>query len=124
MINWAQMDVYGPMPPFPLPDMSQVTWQVALAAAGVALAVALTEELWFRGVLLGALKPLIGGWQAVVLQGIVFGVTHWFGKPAGVYGVLTAALWGMLLGWWVLARRSLWPAVVVHFITGIVISAM
>jgi membrane protease YdiL (CAAX protease family) len=88
-----------------------------------ALANALVEEFWFRGLLMGALKPLLPMWRVILIQAIVFGLFHWFGTPQGILGVLLAGVWGGLLGWWVYARGSLWPAVVVHFLADILIFA-
>ena len=88
-----------------------------------ALANALMEELWFRGVLMGALRPLLPPARLIALQAVVFGLIHWFGTPRGVLGVLLAGAWGALLGWWVYKRGSLWPTVVVHFLADIVIFA-
>lgn len=94
-------------------------------AVGVLFAVlnAVIEEFWFRGLLLGALKPLLPMGRVIVLQAVVFGLIHWFGTPQGVLGVVLAGAWGALLGWWVYARGSLWPAVMVHFLADMLIFA-
>jgi len=81
------------------------------------------EEFWFRGLLMGALKPLVPMWRLIVLQAVVFGLIHWFGTPQGLWGVILAGVWGGLLGWWVYVRKSLWPAVIVHFLADMLIFA-
>jgi membrane protease YdiL (CAAX protease family) len=77
---------------------------------------ALSEELWFRGLLLGALRGLLPLWPAVLLQALIFGLSHWFGTPQGVYGLVLAGLFGGALGWWTAVRGSLWPALAVHLL--------
>ena len=88
-----------------------------------ALVNSLVEEFWFRGLLMGALKPLLPMWRVILIQAVVFGLFHWFGTPQGILGVVLAGVWGGLLGWWVYVRGSLWPAVVVHFLADILIFA-
>jgi len=88
-----------------------------------ALANSLVEEFWFRGLLMGALKPLVPMGRLIVLQAVVFGLIHWFGTPQGVWGVILAGVWGGLLGWWVYVRKSLWPALMVHFLADMLIFA-
>ncbi|GEM_PF-2050197 len=96
-------------------------WKYWTLGVVFALANALIEELWFRGVLLGSLKPLMSPTRAIVVHAVVFGLFHWFGTPHGIVGVLLAGVWGALLGWWVVRRGSLWPAVMVHFIADLAI---
>lgn len=86
--------------------------------AGVLFTVinALCEELWFRGLLMGALRNLLPPWKLILLQGLTFGILHWFGTPSGWWGILLAGSWGCVLGWWTWKRGSLWPALTVHFL--------
>jgi membrane protease YdiL (CAAX protease family) len=94
-------------------------------AAGVLFAVlnALIEEFWFRGLLMGALKPLLPMGRLIAVQAVAFGLIHWFGTPQGLLGVVLAGAWGALLGWWVYVRGSLWPAVLIHFLADMLIFA-
>lgn len=112
---------HGPMRMFGTAEGQGPAWSYWTLGVVFALANALIEELWFRGVLLGSLKPLLSPTRAIVVHGVVFGLFHWFGTPQGVLGVLLAAVWGGLLGWWVVRRGSLWPAVIVHFIADMAI---
>jgi membrane protease YdiL (CAAX protease family) len=86
-----------------------------------ALVNALTEELWYRGLLLGSLVPLMGRQRAIFLHALVFGLFHWFGTPQGIMGILLAGAWGYVLGWWAVKRCSLWPAFVVHVLADLLI---
>jgi len=112
---------HQPMSVFGVQTGATAPWQFWLAGIAFALANALIEEFWFRGLLMGALKPLLPMWRVVLIQAFVFGVFHWFGTPHGVLGVLLAGAWGLLLGIWVYRRGSLWPALIVHFIADLVI---
>ena len=85
-----------------------------IAGALFAVVNALQEELWFRGVLMGSLRTLMRARYQIILQGLVFGLIHWFGTPQGIMGIVLAGGWGMLLGAWTWRRRSLWPAFIVH----------
>ncbi|MCB1220398.1 MAG: CPBP family intramembrane metalloprotease [Planctomycetales bacterium] len=85
-----------------------------VAGALFAVVNALQEELWFRGVLLGSLRTLMRARHQVLLQGLVFGLIHWYGTPQGIMGLVLAGGWGVLLGAWTWRRRSLWPAFIVH----------
>jgi membrane protease YdiL (CAAX protease family) len=77
---------------------------------------ALSEELWFRGLLLGALRGLLPLWPAILLQALCFGLAHWVGTPQGILGLLLAGAWGIALGWWTYVRRSIWQALAVHLL--------
>jgi membrane protease YdiL (CAAX protease family) len=77
---------------------------------------ALTEELWFRGLLLGALRGLLPMWPAILLQALCFGLAHWVGTPQGMFGFTLAGAWAIALGWWTYRRGSLWQAFSVHLL--------
>jgi len=77
---------------------------------------ALTEELWFRGVLLSALRGLLPMWPAILLQALCFGLSHWVGTPQGILGLVLAGGWGVALGWWAYVRKSIWQALLVHLL--------
>jgi len=76
----------------------------AQALAG-ALASGVSEELFFRGWLLG-----VGGlwWQA-----LVFMLLHPAGRRGWSYTLYTGVA-GLVLGWLTLASGSLWPALIAH----------
>lgn len=84
----------------------------------VVLLAPLAEELLFRGVVLDALETRVGRWPAVLLSATAFGLYH----LTPLVFVPTFVL-GMALGWLVSARRSLWPAIVLHALYNAVIVA-
>lgn len=75
----------------------------------LALVPAVAEELMFRGVLFGALRPRIGATGAVLVSAIAFGLYH-----GSIYRFAPAAFAGILLGFTRAASRSLWPALAFH----------
>ena len=67
-----------------------------------------TEELFFRGLGVRALR-FLGGMSAVVVTGLVFGLSH------GILGALPPlVLFGIALGWVRLRSDSVWPGVLAH----------
>jgi membrane protease YdiL (CAAX protease family) len=120
---YFNQDSHGAMQIFGTRSGETVPWVYWAGGIAFALANALFEELWFRGILLGSLRPLVSPTRAIILQAVVFGLIHWFGTPQGVLGVLLTGVWGGLLGWWVYKRGSLWPAVIVHFAADMIIFA-
>jgi sodium transport system permease protein len=78
--------------------------------AAFALVPAAAEELLFRGVLFGALRPRLGVVWTVLATAIAFGLYH-----GSVYRFLPAAFAGLLLGGVRAASGSLWPALAFHF---------
>jgi membrane protease YdiL (CAAX protease family) len=89
--------------------------------------VSLLEEIIFRALVLVA---MISAWgetkngqiKAVVLSSMYFGVTHMFNimiRPFGVvlFQSIVASLPGIMYAALVLSRKSLWPAIALHWLT-------
>jgi uncharacterized protein len=72
----------------------------------------ITEELFFRGVMLQGFAPRYGRIKAVVLSAALFGAIHVI-----PWQVVPAFLLGLLFGWWTVATGSLWPALTAHAFT-------
>ena len=90
------------------------TWQPEHAGAFLVNAIVIstvvpfTEELFFRGLGVRALS-FVGGIAAVVVTGVVFGLSH------GILGALPPLiLFGVALGWVRLRSDSVWPGVIAH----------
>ena len=75
----------------------------------LALVPAAAEELMFRGVLWGAVRPRIGATGAIVVTAIAFGLYH-----GSIYRFAPAALGGLFLGVARALSGSLWPALAFH----------
>ncbi|MCU0863103.1 MAG: CPBP family intramembrane metalloprotease [Planctomycetes bacterium] len=89
-----------------------------LVVAGVVFAAPLAEELVFRGYLQGALREVVSPRAAVLLAALAFGLAH------GVHYALPTGLLGVLFGWLVERRGSLWPAVAAHALHNAVVTAV
>lgn len=92
--------------------------QLMLAALGVTwVLAAVGEELFYRGLLMGGLRHLLGLWRgafvvALLAQAVVFGLAHSYQGPNGA---VSAGLSGVLYGGLVsLGRGSLAPAILAH----------
>ena len=68
------------------------------------------EETSNRGVLMQGLVSKLGVWRAVLLSGLIFGLMH-----LNVVQVFYATVLGILIGLAVLATRSLWTGIIIHF---------
>jgi hypothetical protein len=89
-------------------------WDAA-AALGVMCAVAVGEELLFRGVLLRLLEELAGTRAALAISAVFFGATHLLNPRATVWGAFAIAVEaGLMLGAAYVATRSLWVPIGLH----------
>ncbi len=77
----------------------------------IALIPALSEEVLFRGFLLGSLRTSARKWTAIVVSAAVFGVFHFF-----IYKFLVTAVLGVLLAYLCWQSRSILPGMVAHFL--------
>ncbi|WP_326552156.1 CPBP family intramembrane glutamic endopeptidase [Micromonospora sp. NBC_01813] len=88
----------------------------ALALVGFMAAVAVTEELLFRGVLFRIVEERTGTWIALLLTGVVFGLAHLPNPDAGLWGATAIAIEaGFMLAACYVATRSLWLPIGLHF---------
>jgi membrane protease YdiL (CAAX protease family) len=92
--------------------------QLALGAFTVAILAPLTEEVYFRGIVLGWMRRHWGMAWAIGMSSLVFGVMHlkWL-TPGGTGGlVVTAELvaMGVLLALVAVRTGSLWTSVITH----------
>ena len=67
------------------------------------------EEVFFRGFLLAALVPIIGGLRGALVSSAIFSVAH-----LNVGTLFPIFALGMLLAWLYLRTGSIWPAFVAH----------
>ncbi|SER86000.1 CPBP family intramembrane glutamic endopeptidase [Lentzea albida] len=87
-----------------------------IAIFGFMVAVAVTEELLYRGVLFRIVEEKIGTWLALVVSGLVFGFAHLPNPGATVWSSLAIAIEaGLMLGAAYVATRTLWVPIGVHF---------
>jgi membrane protease YdiL (CAAX protease family) len=85
----------------------------------------LAQELQFRGLLLGALDRVAPPWAANVGQAAFFGLAHLavqYQGPTGAFVPVTVAL-GLLFGWITQKTGSLWPAIIIHAVADVAVTA-
>lgn len=97
------------------PLEAAIAWPSGKLAVGlVALLVPAAEELFFRGLLFGALRPRLGSIGAVVATTVLFVAAH-VPQNLGNPGALVAiGATGLLLGGLRAASGALWPTVLAH----------
>lgn len=86
-----------------------------MAAIGLMCAVAVIEEVMFRGVLLRVLEEVTGPWIALALSSVLFGAMHMANPGATLWtGTAIAVEAGLMLGAAYLLTRSLWLPIGLH----------
>ncbi|NKZ00723.1 CPBP family intramembrane glutamic endopeptidase [Nocardiopsis alborubida] len=88
----------------------------ALGLLGFMAAVAVGEEVMWRGVLFRIVEERTGTWIALVLTGVLFGLVHLINPHASLWGAIAIAIeaGGMLTAAYA-ATRSLWLPIGLHF---------
>ena len=70
----------------------------------------LCEEVTHRGMLLNGLRNKVGLRRALIISSVMFGLMH-----LNVVQFFYATCLGFIMGVMVIATRSIWPAVIMHF---------
>lgn len=91
-------------------------WTTALLVALAMIPVVLVEELLFRSLLLGGFMPIAPTAVLLIGWGLVFGVMH---SPQGMWGVVGAALAGILFGALFLWYGTVAIPIMAHYVTNI-----
>lgn len=90
-------------------------WSFLIPAVAMAISSSVFEELLFRGVLFFSVEKWFGGWVALVVSALVFGLTHLMNPQATLEGALFIAVEaGILLGAAVMLTRRLWLGIGFH----------
>ena len=87
---------------------------------------ALSQEAQFRGMLMGGLERVMGSNWANLGQAVFFGLAHLavnYQGPVAPFVPVTIAV-GLVLGWIVQRTGSIWPAVIIHAVADIAITAV
>ena len=77
----------------------------------VAVLPGICEEISHRGMLMNGMAPKFGVAKAVLFSSIIFGLMH-----LNIVQMFYAAILGYIIAWAVLATRSLWTGIIMHFI--------
>lgn len=84
-------------------------------AIAMAISSGVYEELLFRGVLFGSVEKWLGGWAALAVSSLVFGLTHLMNPQGTLEGALFIAVEaGILLAATVMLTRRLWLGMGFH----------
>ncbi len=99
----ASLDALGPL----------LLWGLVFSLAN-----GFMEELWFRGIFLGKLQPLIGMGAAVVLTALLFSIMHagafYMSPYAMAFFLLNLFTHGLAMGYLVFKMQNLWGAALYH----------
>jgi hypothetical protein len=91
------------------------------------LFVPITEEILFRGLILGALEIAYGPVRAVVISSIFFGLWHlknifWLTEYQLIHQMLyTSLIFGPVTAILALKTRTIWPGVILHYLNNILV---
>lgn len=87
----------------------------ALSVIGMMCAIAVAEEVLFRGVIFGLIQRRWGVWPALAVSAILFGLVHLVNPGATVWGAIAIAVEaGLMLGAAYAATGSLWLSIGLH----------
>lgn len=103
---------------FSYPTVTNPYWRFFDTSAGLGL-VAVSEEVLTRGVFLAWARGR--NWNPVIIiaaSSLFFALMHW---SLGLVSLTTAFVFGILAMGSVLATRSLWPALIGHWIVDVVL---
>jgi membrane protease YdiL (CAAX protease family) len=88
----------------------------AMGLVGFMAAVAVAEEVVYRGVLFRIIEERTGTYLALALTGVLFGLSHLLNEHASLWGATAIAIEaGFMLGAAYAATRTLWLPIGLHF---------
>lgn len=104
-----------------IPGLEVTSLRHLAVVLAIALMVGFVEEVFFRGLMLNALKAR-GLWRAVIITSLLFGLTHAMNMLAGksviddVSQIFYATAIGFAYAALVLKKGIVWPLVLAHFL--------
>lgn len=85
------------------------TWQMLIVGLAASFIVPVYEEIFFRGLIHNGIANRLGVWGAIIASSALFGLFHGFPIQ-----IITAFLFGLIVGWLYEKTNSLWPAIICH----------
>ncbi|MFK7804701.1 MAG: lysostaphin resistance A-like protein [Anaerolineae bacterium] len=85
------------------------TWQMLVIGLAASLIVPVYEEIFFRGLIHNGIGNRLGVWGTIIASSALFGLFHGFPIQ-----IITAFLFGLIVGWLYEKTNSLWPAIICH----------
>lgn len=116
MAGWIAAQTPSLTAVYPLGGAPEPTAEAWLGYAGAYLLYYTGFEFFFRGFLLMGLEASLGSRTANLVQSALAVAIH-FGKP--VMETISAWPASLVFGWLTLRTRSVWYAVVIHWIVGV-----
>ena len=82
----------------------------------ICIAVAVAEEILFRGVVFRLIEEKLGSYAALVISSLFFGVVHLSNDNSSLFAALAISIEaGLLLGLAYMYTRNLWFPIAIHF---------
>ena len=86
-------------------------FSLLFAVSMLALTPAICEEVLFRGYIQRQAERSLGVWGGILFSGIIFGLYH-----LRLTQAIPLSMLGIFMAWLTWRTRSLWPAILVHFL--------
>ncbi len=96
-------------------------WMLVIGGVLFSMLNAFVEEFAFRGVLTFGLESHLGKYIALAIQAVAFGTYHINGFPRGAFGVVLAAIYGIMIGVVRLRSKGMLAPWIAHVFTDIII---
>ncbi len=96
-------------------------WVLIIGGILFSILNAFVEEFAFRGVLTFGLESHFGKYISLVIQAVAFGTYHINGFPRGAFGVVLAAIYGIMIGAVRLRSKGMLAPWIAHVFTDIII---
>lgn len=97
---------------------------MALLLALAAILNSLFEEIVWRGIIYGAMRPAFGPTLTVILQALLFGIWHWHFMLPRWIGVILTGAYGLYFGILRHRARGLLAPIVAHILVDLSLAAM
>jgi membrane protease YdiL (CAAX protease family) len=95
------------------------TFDEKLFWVGLSISAALFEEICFRGFIISRLKIISGNYLVAAVAGsLAFSMGHLY---QGIMGVIITFIYGMLFSGLYIARKSVFPCIVAHFLQDFIV---
>lgn len=91
-------------------ELNSITQNMLLCTITLGLLQPIAEEMLFRGVFLGCLiNEKTNPWLAIGISTFIFSIIHF-----NLTQMISAAIFGVIMGWLFFKTKSLWPPIIVH----------
>jgi uncharacterized protein len=87
----------------------------------LSLSNAFAEEIIYRYFIIGNLSPLLQKKAILIISAVLFGISHLYGAPGGVIGVIISGVLGYILAKASYETQGIGIAFVIHFIQDLII---